>query len=111
MNIEYVRDTIAGALIGAILAVVLFLLSVVNAAFHLIAGLFSSGASFEAMSGQTFTVLILSLMIIGAAVGFCLGFYSLMDSTIEKKVKKWMEKNNRRSETGSTSRMAKTSDK
>lgn len=93
-NVEQIRDALAGAILGAIIAVVIFLLSIVNATLHVVGGLFTGGSSFNAMSGGTFAVVIIVLMIIGACLGFALGYHATQETTIKKNVQKWMSKHN-----------------
>ena len=93
-NAERIRDAMAGAIAGALLAIVFLLLSMLNATLHVIGGLFSGGASFEAMSGSTFTILIIVFMLAGAGIGFGLGYHATQDATITKNIHKWMEKHN-----------------
>lgn len=94
-NVEQIRDAMAGAILGAIISVIIFLLSVVNATLHVVSGLFTGGASFEAMSGGTFAMVIIVLMLIGAGLGFALGSYATQETTIKKNVQKWMSKHNK----------------
>lgn len=94
-NVEIIRDSMVGAILGAVIAVIIFLLSIVNATLHLVGGLFTGGSSFEAMSGGSFAILIVVLMIIGAMLGFALGYYATQEATIKKNVTKWMSKHNK----------------
>lgn len=93
-NVEQIRDALAGAIFGAIVAVFIFLLSIVNATLHVVGGLFTGGSSFNAMSGGTFAVVIIVLMGIGAGLGFALGYHATKEETIKKNVLKWMSKHN-----------------
>lgn len=97
-NVERIRDAMAGAILGAIVSVVIFLLSIVNATLHVVSGLFTNGSSFEAMSGGAFATVIIVLMLVGAGVGFAFGYYVTQEATIKKNVQKWMTKHNRKSE-------------
>lgn len=94
-NVERIRDAMAGAIVGAIVSVLIFLLSIVNATLHVVGGLFTGGSSFEAMSGRTFAAVIIVLMLIGAGIGFALGYYATQEATIRKNIQKWMAKHNR----------------
>lgn len=93
-NTERIRDAMAGAVLGAVLAIIIFLLSIINSVIHTVGGFFSGESSFETMQGSTLTVLIVVLMLIGAGLGFALGCYVTQESTIKKKVQKWMLRHN-----------------
>ncbi|MDO4649170.1 MAG: hypothetical protein Q4B26_11020 [Eubacteriales bacterium] len=94
-NVERIRDAMAGAILGAVLSVVIFLLSILNATLHVVGGLFTGGSSFQAMSGGTFATVIFVFMLLGTGVGYGLGYYATQESTIKKNVQKWMAKHNR----------------
>lgn len=93
-NVERIRDAMAGAIVGALFSVVIFIISIINAALHLVSGLFTGGSSFQAMSGGTFGALIVVFMLIGGAIGFGLGYYVTQESTMRKSVQTWMAKHN-----------------
>lgn len=94
-NVERIRDAMAGAILGAVIAVIIFLLSLINSAIHFAGGLFSGGGTFEAMNGGTFTAIIVVLMIVGAAAGYALGYHWTQDEVIRKSINKWMLKHNK----------------
>jgi ABC-type Na+ efflux pump permease subunit len=94
-NVERIRDALAGAILGAVISVVIFLLSILNTTLHVVGGLFTGGASFEAMSGGTFANVIIVFMLLGTGLGYGLGYYATQESNIKKNVQKWMAKHNK----------------
>lgn len=94
-NVERIRDAMAGAILGAVVALLIFLLSIVNSVLHFAGGLFTGGSSFEAMSGSSFVTLIVVLMILGALAGYAIGYRATQDDVIRKNITKWLSKHNK----------------
>ena len=94
-NVERIRDAMAGAILGAVIVLIVFILSLINSAIHFAGGLFSGGGTFEAMNGGTFAAVIIVLMIVGTAAGYALGYHWTQDEVIRKSINKWMIKYNK----------------
>ena len=94
-NIEIIRDTLAGALLGAVAAVAIFLLSLIKSLLFFLGGLIIGSGTFEIMQGDMLTLLIVVFIIVGAAIGGGIGYYWTQEDVIIDNINKWMSKYNK----------------
>lgn len=94
-NIEQIRDALAGAVLGAVAAVLIFVVSIIWSTLSYAGGLVFGDAQFSAMSGGSFALLILALVALGGMGGYYMGYHLTQDSVIRASIKKWLNKHNK----------------
>ncbi len=94
-KVERIRDTLAGAILGAVIAVAIFLLSLILSAINFAGSAIKGDGTFEAMHGGTFVALIIILMLIGGGIGYALGYYATKDDVVRRSIAKWLKKHNK----------------
>lgn len=88
-NIEQLRDSLAGGVLGGAMSVVILILSLLKAAVSAV-----FGAGFEPMSGSALVLLFLALTAVGAGLGFGYGAYMTQDHVMQEQIQKWLSKHN-----------------
>ena len=94
-NIEKIRDALAGAVLGAVASVIIFIVSIIISAVRFVGGLGSGNSSFEPMQGSTLVTMVVCLMILGAVLGFAYGSYATQEDAVKKRIQKWLLKHNK----------------
>lgn len=88
-NIEKLRDSLAGGVLGGAMSVVILILSLLRAA---VSSIFGSG--FHPMSGTTLILLFLALTAVGAGLGYGYGVYMTKDHVVQEQIQNWLIKHN-----------------